>query len=62
MSSLDVESLIANIPLEGTIENSVNDLFFDKYKIDNLAKQDLYDLLSAAAKEWFYIFDNSIYR
>ena len=44
MASLDVENLFTNIPLEETTENSVNDLFFDKSKIDNLTKQDVYDL------------------
>ena len=44
------------------LQNCVNDLFFDKSKIDNLTKQDVYDLLSAAAKESFFIFDNSLYR
>ena len=44
MASLDVESLFTNIFLEETIENCVNDLFFDKSKIDNLTKQDVYDL------------------
>ena len=39
-----------------------NDVFFDKSKIDNLTKQDLHDLLSAAAKESFFIFDNSLCR
>ena len=33
MVSLDVESLFTNIPLEETIENWVNDLFFDKSKL-----------------------------
>ena len=60
MASLDVESLFTNIPLEETIENCVNDLFFDKSKIDDLAKQDVFDLLSAAAKELFFIFDKSL--
>ena len=60
MASLDVESLFTNIPLEEAIENCVNDLLFDKFKIDNLTKQDLYDLLSAPAKELFFIFDNSL--
>ena len=62
MASLDVEILFTNIPLEETIENCVYDLFYDKSKIDNLTKPDVYDLLSAAAKESFFIFDNSIYR
>ena len=28
MATLDVESLLTNIPLEETIENCINDLFF----------------------------------
>ena len=56
MAILDVESLFTNIPLEETIENCVNDLFFDKYKIDNLTKQDVHDLLSAAGKRIVYLF------
>ena len=55
MATLDVESLFTNIPLEGMVENSI-DLFFDNSKIDNLTKQDVYDLLSAAAKESFLKF------
>ena len=50
MASLDVASLFTNISLEETIENCINDLVFDKYKIDNLTKQDVHDLLSVAAK------------
>ena len=50
MASLDVASLFTNIFLEETIENCINDLVFDKYKIDNLTKQDVHDLLSVAAK------------
>ena len=60
MACLGFESLLTNIPLEETIERCVNDLFFDKSKIDNLTKQNLYDLLSAAAKESF--FDKILYR
>ena len=55
MASLDVESRFNNITLEEAIENCGNDLFFDKYKVDNLTKQDLHDLLSAAAKELLFI-------
>ena len=62
MATIDVESPFTNIPLEETIENCDNDLFFDKSKIDNLTKQNVFDLLSAAAKESLFIFDNSFYR
>ena len=61
MASLDVENFFTNIPLEEIIENCVNDLCFDKSKIDNLTKQHVYDLLSDAAKELLF-FDNSLYR
>ena len=62
MASLDVESPFTNISLGKTIENCINDLLFDKSKIDSLTKQDLYDLLSAAGKESFFIFDSTLYR
>ena len=55
MATLEVESLFTNIPLKEMIEHCVN-LFFDNSKIDNLTKQDVYDLLSAAAKESFLKF------
>ena len=61
MAILVVESPITNIHLEETFENCDNDLLFDKSIIDNLTKQDLYDLLSAAAKELFFIFDRSLF-
>ena len=62
MASLDVANLFASIPIEATIENCVNYLFFDKSKIDDLTKQDVYYLLSAPAKESLFIFLTSLYR
>ena len=62
VASLDVESLFTNMPLEETIENCVNDLFFDKPKVDIVTNQGVYNLLSAAAQESFFIFDNSLYH
>ena len=59
IASFDIERLFNNKPLEETIENGVNDLFFDQTKLSNLMKQDIYDLLLAAPKESF--FDNIIY-
>ena len=61
MASLDLESLFTNMPLKQTIENWVNYLLFDKSKTDNLRKQDLYELLWAAAKESLLIFDKKFY-
>ena len=52
MASLDIKSLLTNIPLEETSEIYSKDLFFDISKVD---------LLSAGAKEWLFIFDNSRY-
>ena len=62
MVSLDVKSRFINMSLEETIENCVNDLFFDKSKIDNLNKQDVFDLWSVEAKESFFISKNILYR
>ena len=53
-ASLHVESLFINLPLEETIENCVNDLFFKKSKIANLTNQDLYDYVSCSKRIVFY--------
>ena len=60
ITKTDYNYVMASV--EETIANCVNDLFFDKSKIDNLTKQDVHDLLSAAVKESFFIFANSLYR
>ena len=54
MDNLDVQNPFTNIPWEKTIENCANDLVFDKSKINNQTKNDVYDLLSVAAKEFFF--------
>ena len=59
ITKTDYNYVMASV--EETIENCVNDLFFDKSKIDNLTKQDVHDLLSSAVKKLFFIFDNSLY-
>ena len=59
MASLDAQSFFTGIPLEEAIENCLNDLFFDK--IDNQAKQDLHDLLSAAPKESLFLLLTTIF-
>ena len=50
MANLDVESLCTNISLEETIEDCVKDLFFDKSKIDNLTKPDLWVTVSCSKR------------
>ena len=46
--SSDAEILFTNIPLEERLKMVLMICFFDKSKIDNLAKQNVYDLLTAA--------------
>ena len=61
MASLDVESLFTNIPLEETIDNIINDLFFTNDKVHNFEKEELKELLTFAANESFFIFDGEYY-
>ena len=61
MSSLDVESLFTNIPLEETINNIINDLFLTTDKVHNFEREELKQLLTFAAYESFFIFDGEYY-
>ena len=61
MASLDVGSLSTNIPLDGTIENCINDLFSNNDTVDNFFKEDLKELLKFTSYESFFIFDNEYY-
>ena len=49
MGSLDVESLLTNIPLEETIDHILNDLYLSTEKVDNFEKHQLTQLLMFAA-------------
>ena len=62
MASLDVESLFTNIPLNETINNLVNDMFLNQDIVNTFNKRDMFELLSIATKELFFIFDEKIYR
>ena len=62
MGSLDVESLFTNIPLNEVIDICIDDLFCDTSTIHNLDHNDMRELLTLAAYEWFFIFDQVIYR
>lgn len=45
MASLDVPFIFTSNNLEGTIENSVNDLFSNIFYSGKLARKDLYDTI-----------------
>ena len=53
MSSLDVESLFNNIPLEETINISCDTLFANEAKINNFSRNDFEKLLRMALKNNF---------
>ena len=61
MASLDVESLFTNIPLEETIDNITNDLFSTTDKVHNFEKEELKQLLTFAAYEFFFLFGGEYY-
>ena len=57
MASLDVERLFTSIPLEEAIDNIFNDLFLTTDKVHNFERQELKQLRTFAAYEFFFIFD-----
>ena len=61
MASLDVERLFTSIPLEEAIDNIFNDLFLTTDKVHNFERQELKQLLTFAAYEFFFIFDGVYY-
>ena len=62
MASLYVESLFTNIPLSEVIDICIDDLFCDTNTIHNLDRNDMRGLLTLAAHESFFIFDEVILR
>ena len=62
MSSLDVESLFNNIPLEETINISCDTLFANEAKIYNFSRNDFEKLLRIALQNNFFNFDGKIYK
>ena len=62
MGSLDIDSLFTNIPLEETIEIGTNNLFKNSDIAHGLKKSEFKDLLSLAAKESYFIFNNILYK
>ena len=62
MASLDVESLLTNIPLEETINTSCDSLFSNEAKINNFNRNDLEKLFRMALQNNFFNFDAKIYK
>ena len=62
MASLDIESLFTSIPLNEVIDIYIGDLLCDTDTIQNLDRNDMRELLTLAAYESFFIFDQVMYR
>ena len=62
MGSLDIDSLFTNITLEETIEISTNNLFKNSDIVHSLKKSEFKEILSLATKEWYFIFNNILYK
>ena len=61
MSSLDIESLFTNIPLEETINICTDSLFIGKDTINNINKETFKLLLQLALSESCFVFDGKLY-
>ena len=62
MASLDIESVFTNSPLNEVIDICIDDFFCDTNTIQNLDRNDMRELLTLAAHESFFIFDQVLYR
>ena len=62
MTSLDIESLFTNIPLNEVIDICIDDLFCHTNTIQNLDRNDMRELLTLATYESFFISDQVMYR
>ena len=61
MASLDVDSLFTNVPLDGTIEICIDELFKSEMIISGLNKKEMFEMLSLTLKESVILFDNKYY-
>ncbi len=61
MGSLDVVSLLNNVPLDETISIVTNELFKDSNKISGMNKQDLTSLLNLAVNDTVFMFNGKYY-
>ena len=59
--SFDVKSLFTSIPLDETIEITLDAIYKDCTKVEGLSRQDFKKLLIVATKETHFIFNNLVY-
>ena len=62
MSSLDVDPLFTSIPLEETINICTNLLYSNENVIKGINKSEFKNLLSLAAQELYFIFNDVLYK
>ena len=58
MTSLDVESLFTNFPLDETIKIYIDQLFKSEMNVSGLNKKEVFEMLSLTLKESIILFDN----
>ena len=62
VSTLDVDSLFTNIPLDETIDICINQLFENTDTVEGFTKSELKQLLCLATKESYFIFKGLLYK
>ena len=62
MASFDIDSLFTNVPLEETIDITVDKLFGKKKKYEGFSKEQFRKLLSLAVKNSFFLFNGNYYE
>ena len=62
MASFDIDSLFTNVPLEETIDITVDKLFGKKKKYEGFSKEQFKKLLSLAVKNSFFLFNGNYYE
>ena len=62
MSSLDVDSLLPNIPLKGTINICTNLLYNNVHAMERINKSEFENLLSLANQESYFMLNYILYK
>ena len=62
MESLEITSLLTNIPLDETLNICSNELFDKKQYVSNLDQASFEKFLQLATKESIFIFDKTFYK